>query len=181
MLIISTVATAKTYYVATNGSDLNNGTSLSTPFATWQRGFTVCTCRRHSVYKRWSLLFIRTWVLSVEGQNSGTKENPICIFAYPPDWDQGNKPILDCSGVIPRYATDFAAISFNGVQYIHLKGLTVRNLYQRYKGEYMPEGFSAVDCANFTFENCTAQNISGRGFWYHSGAWNEWDGTRCYI
>jgi len=175
LLIISTVASAKTYYVATNGSDLNNGTSLSTPFATWQRGFTLVNAG-DTLFIRGGVYNLSGLGVSVEGRYSGTKDNPICIFAYPPDWDQGNKPILDCSGVVPRYATDFAAISFYEVQYIHLKGLTVRNLYQRYRGEYMPEAFSAVACANFTFENCTAQNISGRGFWYHSGHWNTWDG-----
>jgi len=173
LLPLNTFAT--TYYVATNGNDSNNGISLSTPFLTWQKGFTE-THAGDTLFIRGGIYYLSGLGASVGGPNSGTSENPICIFAYQPDWDLGNKPILDCSGVIPRYATDFAAVGFYQVQYIHLKGLTVRNLYQRYNGEYMPEGFSAVACANFTFENCTAQNISGRGFWYHSGHWNSWDG-----
>ncbi len=175
LLLLPINAFATTYYVATNGNDSNNGTSLSTPFATWQKGFTE-TLAGDTLFIRGGVYYLSGLGAGISGPNSGTAENPICVFAYQPDWDLENKPILDCSGVIPQYATDFAAISFNGVQHIHLKGLTVRNLYQRFSGEYMPEAFSAVACANFTFENCTAQNISGRGFWYHSGHWNTWDG-----
>ena len=43
LLTASTIVSGKTFYVATNGSDTNNGTSLTTPFATWQRGINAAT------------------------------------------------------------------------------------------------------------------------------------------
>lgn len=190
-LVVSTVVSGKTYYVATNGSDLNNGTTLSTPFATWQRGINVA-------YPG-DTIFIRGGVYYVTGYDNfpeinpaayptpkgrcGTAEKRIYLWAYPPDWVAGNKPVLDCKNAYTKYYTNFGGFSLNMVQYWHIKGITVRNLYQREgpnpAGTYnykMPQGISGTNSANIIFENCTVHDISGRGFYFESGAWNDWDG-----
>jgi hypothetical protein len=69
---MSTTLSGKTFYVATNGSDLNNGTSLATPFATWQRGINVA-------YPG-DTIFIRGGVYYVTGYDNFPEINPA---AYP--------------------------------------------------------------------------------------------------
>jgi len=183
LLTASTIVSGKTFYVATNGSDTNNGTSLTTPFATWQRGI-------NAAYPG-DTIFVRGGVYYLAGNNpfvevnpqawptpkgrTGTKANPICFWAYPPDYESGNHPILDCSQAYETYGTNFSCFGLNAVEYWHIKGITVRNAYQRGLANRRPQGFGATLSANLKFENCTAHNISARGFYYSSGAWNTWD------
>ncbi len=175
----------KTYYVATNGNDLNNGTSLKTPFKTWQKGI-------NSAYPG-DTIFIRGGEYYLNGTNpwvtvdptahptgkgrSGTKEKPICFWAYPPDYESGNHPILDCKNAYETYGTNFSCFGLNAVEYWHIKGITVRNAYQRGVAGRRPQGFGATLSRYLKFENCTAYNISARGFYYESGAWNNWEST----
>lgn len=174
---------ATTYYVATNGNDNNNGTSLSIPFATWQKGI-------NEAYPG-DTIFVRGGVYYLYGNDpfvevnptrhpipqgrTGTKANPICFWAYPPDYEAGNHPILDCHNAYETYGTNFSCFGLNAVEYWHIKGITVRNAYQRGNANRRPQGFGATYSANLKFENCTAYNISARGFYYASGAWNTWD------
>ena len=175
---------AKTYYVATNGSDLNNGTSLSTPFATWQRGINVAS-PGDTIFVRGGVYYIRGYdngVLidpqawpSPKGR-SGTAGARIHFWAYPPDYEAGNRPILDCRYMDTRYNTTYGGFGLLNVQYWHIKGITVRNVYQRRTGGILGEGIGSANSANLIYENCTSYNISGRGFSHWSGAWNSWDG-----
>ncbi len=184
LLATSSIVYGKTYYVATNGKDSNNGTSLTTPFATWQRGI-------NAAYPG-DTIFVRGGIYYLAGNNpfvevnsqrwpvpqgrSGTKAKPICFWAYPPDYESGNFPILDCSKAYETYGTNFSCFGLNAVEYWHIKGITVRNAFQRGNANRRPQGFGATLSANLKFENCTAHNISARGFYYESGAWNTWDG-----
>ena len=184
LLALSSVVSAKTYYVAPTGKDSNPGT-LALPFATWQRGI-------NSAYPG-DTVFIRGGVYYITGNDnfpevnpsayptgkgrSGTSDNPICFWAYPQDYAAGNFPILDCAGASSAYNTNYSGFGMNRVQYWHLKGLTVRKAYQKRTGGILAQGIGATECANLTFENCTVHDIGGRGFWYFSGAWNSWDGA----
>ena len=183
LLATSSIVYGKTYYVATNGKDSNNGTSLSTPFATWQRGINAAY-PGDTVYVRGGIYFLagnnpfveinpQAWP-TPKGR-SGTKAKPICFWAYPPDYESGNIPILDCSKAYETYGTNFSCFGLNAVEYWHIKGITVRNAFQRGNANRRPQGFGATLSANLKFENCTAHNISARGFYYESGAWNTWD------
>ncbi len=173
---------ATTYYVATNGNDNNNGT-INQPFATWQKGI-------NEAYPG-DTIFVRGGVYYLTGNDpfvevnpqrwpvgqgrTGTKANPICFWAYPPDYEAGNYPILDCHNARETAGTNYSCFGFNAVEYWHIKGITVRNAYQRGVATRRPQGFGATLSANLKFENCTAHNISARGFYYESGAWNTWD------
>ena len=184
LLLLNTIVSGKTFYVATNGKDTNNGTSLATPFATWQRGI-------NAAYPG-DTVFVRGGVYYLVGNNpfvevnpqrwpvgqgrTGTKDKPICFWAYPQDYESGNHPILDCSQAYETYGTNFSCFGLNAVEYWHIKGITVRNAFQRGNANRRPQGFGATLSANLRFENCTAYNISARGFYYESGAWNTWDG-----
>lgn len=175
----------KTYYVATNGNDLNNGTSLKTPYATWQKGINMAQ-PGDTIFVRGGIYYlsgINPWVTidptahpTGKGR-SGTKAKPICFWAYPPDYESGNHPILDCKNAYESYGTNFSCFGLNAVEYWHIKGITVRNAYQRGVSGRRPQGFGATYSRNLKFENCTAHNISARGFYYESGAWNSWESS----
>jgi uncharacterized repeat protein (TIGR02059 family) len=173
LLAYCQISIATNYYVATDGNNNNNGTSLSTPFATVAKGLSMLYAG--------DTLFIRGGVYMQTGflgiGRSGTRAKRICVFAYPPDYEAGNQPILDYRNVVLPSPTNYSGLSMHRQQYIHLKGFTIRNLYQRRTGGYLAQGIGASDCANLIFENITTHDISGRGTWYFSGAWNSWDGA----
>jgi hypothetical protein len=174
-LIITLLSTATTYYVATNGNNTNPGT-LAQPFLTWQyaldqMGSGDTTFVRGGVYY---ITGTNNFVF-VDGTASGTASERCFIGAYPPDFEAGNYPILDCEAALESYGTNFSCLGFNAVQYWHVWGLTIRNAYQRGVAGRRPQGFGCTNSANFIFENCTAHDISARGFYYESGAWNTWD------
>lgn len=77
LLIPATVkATSSVYYVATNGNDNNNGTSLSAPFKTIQKAASLAVAG--------DTVNIRagTYRETVAPANSGTSGNPITFQAY---------------------------------------------------------------------------------------------------
>lgn len=176
LFIVSLNLSATTYYVATNGSDSNNGTSLATPFATWQHALDQMGSG-DTTYIRGGVYYITGTnnFVFVDGTASGTASERCFIGAYQPDFEAGNYPILDCEAALESYGTNFSCLGFNAVQYWHVKGLTIRNAYQRGVAGRRPQGFGCTNSANFIFENCTAHDISARGFYFESGAWNTWD------
>ncbi len=104
--------TAK-YYVATNGSDNNSGTSTNAPFATLGKAAGLAT--------NGNLVYVRGGVYSTSAKISLSKiavaGQPIRIRAYP-----GESPVLDFSG--ESTGTDGISISGN---YYWLYGLTLTN------------------------------------------------------
>ncbi len=86
----------------------------------------------------------------------GTSGNNICYFAYP-----GEKPVLDCGNVIPAGRTS-RAIWGNDMNYVHFKGLTVRNVRQT-SADVNVYGW-VIEGRNIIVEGCTVHNCGGRGF-----------------
>jgi hypothetical protein len=182
------------YYVATDGDDNNPGT-IAQPWATWQKAVLVSvpgdtTYIRGGVYQPTTHIMVGSYETGTIGMiidgnagASGTAEAPICYFAYPPDWNAGNVPILDGSLVGPNTATGWnVGIDINNAQYIHLKGLTVRHIHQgppdfdRVGKPYSEAlGIAASLCANLVFENVVSHDIDGRGFQHWGGAWSDMD------
>jgi len=104
------------YYVATNGSDSNPGTSLTTPFASLQKGMNVASSG-DTVYVRGGTYHLNASV-SISGKD-GTSQSPIQVFAY-----QNEKPVLDGTN-----ANDgkWALVSIKDASYWHFKGLVIKN------------------------------------------------------
>jgi hypothetical protein len=160
------------YYVApTGGSDDNAGTNIAAPWATWQKAFETADAG-DTVYFRGG-----TWTpvskASLTGVtiidplgghgNNGTYANPICFFAYPPDFEAGNKPILDC---INSGNADYGNIGLvvQNCTYIKFKGLTVLN--NRMMNLLANSGgISASTFGHLHFENMTSGQNGGAGFW----------------
>lgn len=164
------------YFVAPNGNDMNPGT-YDKPWATWQRAFEVAgpgdtVYIRGGIYKPSKTTF-QAQVTYIDPNskyrndhpigNSGQPGNPICFFNYP-----GETPILDCERVVPDNDGNYLnGISLIETHYIHFRGLTVRNLYQRRSGRSV-QGITTQACSNLKFENITVHNIGGRAMWLGS-------------
>jgi hypothetical protein len=173
-LFLSVTVHPATYYVSTTGSDAYAGT-LAQPWATWQKAFETADAG-DTVYFRGGVYYP---IVPSHGNNicyihpeggvghTGTPANPICYFNYP-----GEIPILDCSlvhspGVYPnnRY---LGALVMYDVHFIHFKGLTVRNVYQR-EANVQVGGISGYPISNMIFENMTIHNIGGGGTYFYCG------------
>ena len=112
-LTVSTQALTANYYVATNGSDSNNGTSINTPFATLAKAASVAN-PGNLIYVRGGTYF---WSTQVGLSRSGTPAAPIRVFAYP-----GESPVFDFT----NQPTGTRGISISGNCW-HLKGFEIAN------------------------------------------------------
>jgi uncharacterized protein YjdB len=171
-LFTSLVANSTTYYVAPKGgNDSYPGTDINYPWATWYKAFdSTSTVAGDTVYFRGGV-YMAPAANGLYGQgarmyrNKGTKTKPICLFAYPADFAAGNIPILDLSNVT---GSSFGSGRFYGVildecQYIHLKGLTVRNIWC-IDGDDEALGFSFYNSNHVTVEQCVSYNTRNIGF-----------------
>jgi hypothetical protein len=171
-LAFCATVSAKTYYVApTGGSDLYPGT-ISQPWATWQRAFNTAYAGdtvffRGGIWRPSSKYTSGYAVTSIDPRaglgHNGTHDNPICFFAYPPDYEAGNYPILDCNNA-SQASTGNIGLNINVATYLKFKGLTVRNSRMLNPTDNV-SGFEMRNCGVITFENCTTHNIGGVGFW----------------
>lgn len=175
LLFLTIAISANTYYVAPpiatpHGDDAHAGT-ITAPWATWQKAFDMAEAG-DTVFFRGGVYYssgistepnLSPYSDPVHG-HSGTRANPICFWAYPPDFEAGSYPILDCRDQL-SYSSLVTGFSVTSAQYIHFKGLTVRNVYQRTGPDKLGIGIALNQCANVTFENMTIHNISGRGIW----------------
>ena len=178
LLTITSISWGATYYVATpaNGGSNSNPGTFAQPFATWQyaidqMGNGDTTFVRGGVYY---ITGTNNFVF-VDGTASGTASERCFFGAYQPDFDAGEYPILDCNGGLDSYATNYSCFGLNAVQYWHIKGIVVRNGWQRGVANRRAQGIGSTNSANLIFENCVAHDITGRGFYTESGAWNDWD------
>jgi hypothetical protein len=158
------------YYVATWGNDTNSGT-FDKPWATWQKAIEVAI-PGDKIYIRGGVYF-GNGCIRIEPYNnfgkgfghSGTKEDPICYYNYP-----GETPIYDLSKYEPEGNWN-VAITLEYANYIHFKGLTIKNVWQ-YRDGVTARGIEAYGCSNLTFENMTICNIGGRAFGFFGGFGN---------
>ena len=163
-LTICSTVSATTYYVSTNGNNNNPGT-ISAPWATWGHAFNSTAVRPgDTVYFRGGVYPMTSDNLSYPydagcGYNvsrDGTQGNYICFFAYP-----GEKPVLDCANISPA-GRNSRAIWGNDMNYIHFKGLTVRNVRQT-NSNVNVYGW-VIEGRNIIVEACTVHDCGGRGF-----------------
>lgn len=163
-LSFSLIASATNYYVATpasGGNDANPGT-FAQPWGSWNYAFNSTAVQPgDTVFIRGGVYY--TTVVTGQGigmTRNGTSDNWIVYINYP-----GEKPIMDFGNITaddilnPGLRND--GISTNGVNYVKLIGLTVRNVKQYFnrnyaRGIYLRNGI-------ITIENCIAHNCWGHG------------------
>lgn len=155
------------YYVAVGGDDSGPGT-YEKPWGTWQKAFATAKAGQ-TVYFRGGVWYPKkhgrgNTVVEIHTKDrighSGTKETPIQFFNYP-----GETPILDCSQLDMTDKRFNTALAFYETHYIHLKGLTIRNVAQPESRE-LAVGVGVAMSTNFTVENVTVHNVGGRGMSY---------------
>lgn len=91
-------------------------------------------------------------------KTSGTHNNPICVFAFPDDFEDGNVPILDCDKV---YRT--SGMWVRDVNYWNFKGLTVCNARQDGRVDDV-RGLVATNAKYINFYQIVAHSNGGCGF-----------------
>ncbi|MBN2547241.1 MAG: DUF4990 domain-containing protein [Spirochaetes bacterium] len=156
------------YYVATWGDDSNPGT-FEQPWATWQKAFNTAE-EGDIVYFRGGIYYKETGysadIIPRDGLgHSGTAANYIHYLNYP-----GEIPILDCSLISPDLPVpgEFSyncGLYIDGANYLHFRGLTIRNVLQLYDN-VLSQGLVAVSSKFHIYENMTIHDISGRGIYY---------------
>ena len=113
LLLLTVKLGAVNYYVSTSGSDSNNGTGLSAPFASITKGI--------SVLQAGDVLYVRggTYAYSakISLTKNGSSDNPIRLEAY-----QGEKVIVDFSSM--STSSSNRGFSLSG-DYWTIKGLHI--------------------------------------------------------
>jgi hypothetical protein len=137
------------YYVATNGSDTNSGTSISQPFATLSKAAGLANPG--------SLIYLRGgayhWTAKVSLSRSGSFAQPIRVRAYP-----GEQPTLDFSG--QAFSSSNRGIEIAG------------NWWCLYGLEIVGAGDNGIYVTGKSniLERCVAHDCRDSGFQLHSGA-----------
>jgi hypothetical protein len=180
-----------TYFVATWGDDQNPGT-FDEPFYSWQKAVDVSspgdityirggiwypTEYPYSGHSAMGMLILG----SEEGIGmSGTKEAPIRYYNYPKE-----RPILDGSLSSPSQFRWSYGIGIGTIEYIYIKGLTIRHIHQddpdfNHAKPYSQVSGISTSGANHRFENVSVHDIDGRGFEHWSSSWSEADAQYGY-
>jgi hypothetical protein len=159
-LFVSLSLGAATYYVAPSGGNDGNAGTIGSPWATWEYAFSNITAG-DTVYFRGGTYFMAAndgdgYSLTADGTITDT----ICLFNYP-----GETPILDGINITSKVGGEGPfGISAYQINYIKIKGLTIRNILQLVGGDSEVVGFSITESNHIVIENCTAYNTGGSGF-----------------
>ncbi|MDT8402402.1 MAG: Ig-like domain-containing protein [Bacteroidales bacterium] len=146
-----------------NASDMNPGTDINYPWATWQRAFNTAQAG-DTVYFREGIWYptIPVDINYYHPGNSGIHNQPICYFNYP-----GENPILDCA-LFEASESSRSGLTIRDVSYIKFRGLTVRNVLQTTPGQWI-SGIN-WNCQNTSggvalFENIVTSGHGGTGLY----------------
>jgi hypothetical protein len=152
--VIGITSYAATYYVAPStatpaGNDSNVGT-ITSPWLTWGKAATTAIAGDTVFFRGGTYTGSSSYLMN---PNSGTADNYICFFNYP-----GETPVLDYSTYSAPAWT--YAIRPNNDNYLHFKGLIIKNLRQTTGSEYIA-GIESYSSDYVIFENMTFENIHG--------------------
>jgi uncharacterized protein YjdB len=157
IIALSTLVSAKTYYVAPTGGNNTYPGTIIQPWATWQKAFDSARAG-DTVYFRNGVWYPTTYAIhdpSTSHGYNGTYSDPICFFNYP-----GEVPVFD--------ATNFSGgtnytILIDHSTYIKFRGLTIRNHAQTSAGQTIV-GVTMANCGVIHLERVTSHNNGGHGF-----------------
>ena len=179
LIAICNISFAQIRYVATDGSDSGAGT-IGDPYLTWQKGIDETEAGdtlyiRGGVYMSYAIVKIDT---TAGYGHSGRINKQILIAGYPADIAVDSWPILDCklhcdSIPDPGWNIYNAGIYLNEVEYITLKCLEIRNVFQC--DSVLNGAITGLNTKCVTFERLRVHDVGQRGFWVQSGAWSYAD------
>jgi len=161
LLLISITVNATEYYIAPTtatppGSDSNAGT-IASPWLTLTKAWTAVNAG-DIIYLRGGTYTNAMMPPTTLLQNkSGTAGNYIKIYNYP-----GESPLIDYSDA--TFTTQKMALRLINTDYIHIKGLHIRNMNQPVDGSVAHYGLILwSDVNNCIFENLEIDHIGGWG------------------
>lgn len=167
--VLPSIASATTYYVATTGSDSNDGLAETTPWLTMQKATATMvagdtTLVRGGTYNTNFITFAK----------SGTSTAPITMKAYP-----GENPIIHFLGGIDLNPTSFDRINIinpagqnQPIGWITIEGFEITNGYY---GIYILSGHDIILRNNYIHDNGFGLHGYGinilveKNIWYHNG------------
>lgn len=172
--MLSVSVSAKTYFVAVDGSDTNQG-SIEAPFASLQKAQSLVqpgdvVYIRGGVYKItqeqiMSYSVDGVWAYVFDMQTKGTKKAPICYWGY-----EGERPVFDLSAVKPQ-GKRVMAFYVKG-SYLHFKNFEVVGTQVTITGRTQSECFRN-DGGNYnTYENLAMHDGMAIGFFLLKGMHN---------
>lgn len=182
LLSFSFLASARVFYVQDpvyneNANDLNPGDNIDYPWATWQKAFNSAM-PGDTVYFRGGTWFPKTddygnvTMYHPESGHGyhGTRSRPICFFAYPPDLEEGNIPVLDCRNTHPS-TNGHVGLNISTTGYVKFKGLKITNVrsWPKESGEMWCAGIMVNNYGHLTLEQMTVSYIGGAGVFFMGG------------
>ena len=168
------VAAPKTYYVATNGADSNDGT-VSAPFKTFGKAYQSAAAG-DTVYFRAGTYIIDESEIMTAGNGtgsysyvfdlakSGTASGRTVYAGYP-----GERPVFDFSNVKPQ--SRVSAFYLHG-SYLHLKNFDIVGVQATMHGHYQSECISARNGSNCIVENIAMHDNMAIGYYAIRGSNN---------
>ena len=107
---------SKTYFVATNGSDTNMGTSVDEPFLTITKAVSIANAG-DTIFVRGGTYSLSS-TISISTSKNGTKSSLFNLFAYP-----GERPLLDFSSMALNSSNRGIYLK---AQYWYIKGFDIK-------------------------------------------------------
>jgi hypothetical protein len=148
-------ATGKTLYVATNGSDNNNG-DINHPLATINKAWNMISAG-DVIYVGGGTYTYDMMHETLLSDRSGQAGKMINIWNYP-----GEKPIIDFSA--NTFTSQVMGFRLQNANYIYLKGIRVTSINQPHQGGIAQYGVILWDhVSNCIFEQMETDHIGGWG------------------
>ncbi len=149
------------YFVAPWGNDNNAGT-FDKPWRTWGKAFNSTAVQPgDTVYFRGGTYYHtdKNGGYGYRLERDGTTGNYIHYFNYP-----GETPVLDCDSIIPTEGSGTLNMPLYtvGINYIHFKGLNVRNVWQNDGADEVITW--TIEGDHIIIEQCTIHNTHGVAF-----------------
>lgn len=146
-----------------SGSDSNPGT-ITRPFRTLNAAFNAASAG-DTIYIRGGTYSYSEIGLTVLSNKNGTALNPIKIFNYP-----GEHPVFNYVDYVATTTT--RALRIDNCDYIHIKGLEIKNLRQ---STNVPPGtnngiYIGASSNNNIIEQCNIHHIGGWGVVIYGGS-----------
>jgi len=144
------------YYIATNGSDSNNGTSIATPFASLAKAVSVATVAGDSIFVRSG---IYTLASTVTINKPGTALKHSVLTVYKPDMQNANsRPLFNCSSMAASSSN--RGINLNGANYWDIYGIIIKGAGDNGMN-ISKTSFTTVEFCSFLRNRDTGLQIGG--------------------
>lgn len=174
LLIGNISMSARTYFVAVNGNDLNSGT-IESPFATLSHAQTLVEAGdtvyiRGGVYKITEDQIMATssnelWAYVFNMSTKAAKNSPICYWGF-----EGERPIFDLSEVKP--ANKRVIAFYVTGHYLHFKNFEIIGTQVTIVGHTQSECFRNEGGNNNVYENLSMHDGMAIGFYLTKGVNN---------